>query len=107
MQAKRKARVCSALLTCRLAIVVTTNHTHFQQAQKETVQVLPQAISQDGKEKTSMLAPPHSNNALSEATRAERRICGLRRRIFWVTFASLVLALAPTVGLASGLGVKR
>lgn len=86
---------------------VTTHHTHFQQAEKETAQALPEAISQDGKEAMSIVAPPHNDIAFPGAPRAERRACGLKRRIFWSMCASLVLALALIVGLASGLGVSR
>lgn len=87
--------------------VVPSNDKHFYQAEKETVQVLPEAISQDGKEVSEIWAPPHEALALPEAPRAERRRCGLAPRYFWAVTASLVLALALAVGLASGLGVRR
>jgi hypothetical protein len=88
--------------------VVPTNDKHFHQAEKETVQTLPEAISQDGKEVLeNTWAPPHKTIALSEAPLAERRRCGLKPRYFWAVITSSILALALVVGLASGLGVKR
>lgn len=87
--------------------VVTTHHTQFQQAEKETVQVLPEAISQDGKEVSSTLAPPYKGPVSSESRQAERRRCGLKPRHFWTIAASLVIILAVVVGLGSGLGTRR
>lgn len=87
--------------------VVTTHHTQFQQAEKETVQVLPEAISQDGKEVSSILAPPHKTLTPSEHGQAERRRCGLKPRYFWATVTSLVVMLALIIGLGSGLGTRR
>lgn len=87
--------------------VVPTDDKHFHQAEKETVQALPEAISQDGKEVTEHWAPPYETLAPSEAPPAERRRCGLKPRYFWAMITSLVLVLALVVGLASGLGVKR
>jgi len=87
--------------------VVPTNDKHFHQAEKETAQALPEAISQDGKEVVEFWAPPYETLAAPEAPHAERRRCGLKPRYFWAMSASLVLALALVVGLASGLGLKR
>lgn len=87
--------------------VVPTNDKHFHQAEKETVQALPEAISQDGKEVSEIWAPQCETRTLSEAPHTERVRCGLKPRHFWAMIASLVLALALVVGLASGLGVKR
>lgn len=87
--------------------VVPTKDEQFHQAEKETVQALPEAISQDGKEVSGIWAPRCETRTLSEAPHAERVRCGLRPRHFWAMITSLVLALALVVGLASGLGVKR
>jgi len=87
--------------------VVPTNDKHFHQAEKETVQALPEAISQDGKEVSEFWAPPYETLASSETPQTERRTCGLKPRYFWAMIASLMLALALVVGLASGLGVRR
>ncbi|KAM0708981.1 hypothetical protein Q7P35_003017 [Cladosporium inversicolor] len=87
--------------------VVPRHHTHFQQAEKEIVQELPEAISQDGKEVLGILAPPHKILAPSETRQAERRRCGLKPRYFYATMASLVVVLALIVGLGSGLGTRR
>ena len=87
--------------------VVPTNDKHFHQAEKETVQVLPEAISQDEKEVTETYAPPYETLAPPEAPDAGRRRCDLKPRYFWSMIASLVLALGLIVGLASGLGVRR
>ena len=87
--------------------VVTAHHTPFQKAEKETVQELPEAISQDGKEVSSIWAPPYKAPVSSETRQAERRRCGLKPRYFWTIAASLVIILAVVVGLASGLGTRR
>jgi hypothetical protein len=87
--------------------VVPTDDKHFHQAEKETVQALPEAISKDEKEVSEAWAPPYETLALSEARHAEHRKCGLKPRYFWAVTAFLVLALALIVGLASGLGVRR
>lgn len=87
--------------------VVPANDKHFQQAEKETVQAAPEAISQDGKEVASISAPPYETLMPLEDRRAERRTCGLKSRLFWALIATLVVALALVVGLAGGLGVRR
>ena len=87
--------------------VVPTNDKHFHQAKKETVQALPEAISQDGKEVSSIWAPPYKAPVSSETRQAKRRRCGLKPRYFWTIAASLVIILAVVVGLASGLGTRR
>lgn len=87
--------------------VVPINDKHFHQAEKETVQALPEAISQDGKQVSETWAPPYETLALPETPQAERRKCGLKPRYFWAMIAFMVLALALIVGLASGLGVRR
>lgn len=87
--------------------VVPTSDKHSHQAEKETVQSVPEAISQDGKEVSSISAPPHKTWVPSETRQAERRRCGLKLRHFWVAVTSLVVVLALIVGLGSGLGTRR
>jgi len=87
--------------------VVPTNDKQSHQAEKETVQPLPEAISQDGKEVSYMSAPPYEAVAPVEARHADRRTCGLKPRYLWAIIASLVLALALAVGLGSGLGTRE
>ena len=86
---------------------VPANNEHFRQAEKETAQALPEAISQDWKGVSEIWTPPYKTPAPLEPRQAERRTFGLKRRTFRVTFASLVLILALVVGVGSGLGVKR
>jgi hypothetical protein len=87
--------------------VVPTNDKHSHQAEKETVQSVPEAISQDEKEVSYMSAPPYEALALSEARRPHRRTCGLKSRYLWAVIVSLVLALALTVGPGAGLGIRK
>lgn len=87
--------------------VVPTHDKQSHQAEKETAQALPEAISQDGKEVSEVWAPTYETLDLPQTPQAEHRKCGLKPRYFWATIASLVLALALIVGLSSGLGVRR
>ena len=87
--------------------VVPTSDKHSHQAEKETVQSVPEAISQNGKEVSYMSVPPYETLALSEARRPDRRICGLKTRYLWAIVVSLVPALALTVGLGAGLGTRK
>lgn len=89
--------------------VVPTDHKQFQQPEKETVQELPEAISQAEKEASEIWAPSYGAPAPLHEGLAERRTCGLKRKVLWIVLVvlSLVIALALIIGLGAGLGLRK
>jgi hypothetical protein len=87
--------------------VVPTNDKQTQHAEKETVSDLPEAISQAEKEVSDTWA--YGVPTPSQDRPPKRRICGLKRKLFWIIVVAgpLVLALALIVGLGAGLGLRK
>lgn len=95
-----------ALISAGLEVVPSSDK-HVQHTEKETVQALPEAISQDGKEVSDIWTAPQESVASPPDDQAERRTCGLKPRVFWAVTTSTIIALALVVGLAAGLGLKK
>lgn len=87
--------------------VVPSSDKHIQQAEKETAQTLPEAISQDGKEVSDIWPAPHESVVPPPDRQVERRLCGLKPKLFWAVTTASIIALALIVGLAAGLGLRK
>jgi hypothetical protein len=87
--------------------VVPTNDKQTQEPEKETVSDLPEAISQAEKEVSDTWA--YAVPIPSQDRPPKRRICGLKRKFFWIIVVAgpLVLGLALIVGLGAGLGLRK